>query len=652
VIALVLVPLLGAAAVVGLQRSPRIVTPVAVAVMLATLALGAWAAAAEPSFTWRWSPAIELGLRVEGFSRVMVVLVPTIAAPVIAYGGVTEEEGRVRLLALLLAFVGAMLLLVTAGDFLSLLMGWELVGAASWALIGHGWRDPDNASAAAQAFITTRFGDLGLYVAAGLTFAGSGGFAFAGLGSIDGSTRNAIAAGILLAVAAKSAQLPFSPWLFSAMAGPTAVSALLHSATMVAAGAYLLIRLSPALEPAGWFLPTVAGLGLATALAGGAVATLQTHPKRLLAGSTSAQYGLMLIAIGAGSTAAAGSQLVAHAAFKSLLFVGAGVAMHASGSSDVGRMRLGRAVPGIALLSGIGALALAAVPPLGGAWSKEEVVSAAVESSVWLGLGAFAAGFLSALYAARYQLLAYGPGDAATDHAGIAGTAAEGPWPRHRPGPVEVASLATLASITLVLSALWLPGARRVVEAATGGELPSGAVWELGAALAVIALAFGVVALLRRGDRLVTLGLPPAVQTAAGDWLGIPLAARWLVVEPVQFASQTLARFDAQVVDAGVRGTAALARLMSRLLSLRVEWTVDGVVRATARATLAVAAGSRYTDEAGVDGAVEGSARGVGVAGHSSRKLQTGLTHHYYVIVAAGMVVTVALLLVAGVFPK
>lgn len=640
-IALVLLPLAGAVAVVGLNRSPRMAAPLAVGVIIATLGIGVWAAITEPSFTWRWSPEIELGLRVEAFSRVMVVLVPTIAAPVIAYGGVTEEEGRVRLLALLVAFVGAMLLLVTAADFVSLLIGWELVGAASWALISHGWRDPENTRSAAQAFITTRFGDLGLYLAAGLTFAGSGGFAFTDLGRVDGTTRNAIAAGILLAAAAKSAQLPFSPWLFSAMAGPTAVSALLHSATMVAAGAYLLIRLSPALEPAGWFLPAVAGVGLATALAGGVVATIQTHPKRLLAGSTSAQYGLMFTGVGAGSVAAAGAQLVAHAAFKSLLFIGAGTAIHASGSTDLSRMRLGRALPRIAVLSAIGAFALAAVPPIGGAWTKEQVVSAAVESSAWLGLGAFAAGFFSALYAARYQLLAYGAGDA-----GRGGSGAEGPSLQHRPGPVEVASMAVLAIITLVLSLVWIPGLRGLVETATDGELPPGSLWEFGAALAVIALAFGLVALWERRDQLASLGLSPAVQTTAGNWLGIPVAARWLVVEPTQFLSHTFSRFDAQVVDAGVRGAAAIAQLASRLMSLRVEWTVDGAVRATAAATFALADGSRVSDEAGIDAAVEGSAKGVGIAGRMSRRLQTGLTHHYFVILVGGVIVTVLLLIV------
>src|SRR5690606_3093805 len=190
---------------------------------------------------------------------------------------------------------------------------------------------------------------------AGMTFAATGRLGYDDLAAVDGARQDALAAGLLLAVAAKSAQLPFSPWLFSAMAGPTPVSALLHSATLVSAGAYLLIRVAPALEAVGWFLPAIAGIGMATALAGGAIAVLQSQAKRALAASTSAQHGLMFVAIGAGSTAAAGAQLVTHAAFKSLLFLGAGVAIHTAGNGDLGGMGLGRVLPRIARLSLVGA---------------------------------------------------------------------------------------------------------------------------------------------------------------------------------------------------------------------------------------------------------------------------------------------------------
>jgi len=666
-LALPLTPVLVACAVLLLRGRPGVLGPVAVAGLLAALGLAAWAAAAEPAATWRWSPAIELGVAVEGFARVMVVLVPLIAVPIVVFAAATEEEGRLRLLALMTAFVGAMLLLVVAADFLTLLIAWELVGAISWALIGHGWREPENARSAAQAFVTTRVGDLGLYLAAGLTFAAAGTFAYAGLEAVGRPALDVIAAGVLLAAAAKSAQLPFSAWLFAAMAGPTPVSALLHSATLVAAGAYLLIRLAPAFEATGWFLPAVAGIGLATAFGGGIVALVQRHAKRALAGSTSAQYGLMFLAVGAGSVAAGGAHLVAHAAFKSLLFLAAGLAVHASGTHQLGGMLLGRTLPMVAALSLVGALALAAVPPLGAAWTKEQIVAAAVHRSPWVAAGIFGAGFLSVLYAARYQLLAFGRPSA---------TAAAGrQTPLSLGGPIAAtAAIAVLAALTVALSAVWLPGAAGLVETAVGAELTAAAPWELPVALAVIAAAGGVAWRLSRRGRLVDLGLSARAQTAIEDWLGLPAATDLLVVRPVLALSGALARFDERVVDAGVRGTAGTAALVSRSLGRfddrvvdagvrgvaafaallsrfslrRGEWTFDGAVHATADWTMRLASGSRRADDHAVDGAVEGSAYGIGRAGQASRRLQTGQTHHYYVILAVGLATAALVLLIAG----
>ncbi|MBA4180556.1 MAG: proton-conducting membrane transporter [Anaerolinea sp.] len=639
-----LLPLAASGLLLVLRGYPRALAPAGVVALLATLALGGWAAATEPTIGWDWSPAIRTGLAIEGFSRVMVILVPAIATPIFVYAAATEKEGRLRLLALMLAFTGAMLLLVSAADFLMLVTAWELVGATSWALIGHGWRDSGNARSAAQAFVTTRAGDLGLYLAAGALFAATGSFALNSAGRADGWELNLIAAGVLVAAAAKSAQVPFSPWLFSAMAGPTPVSALLHSATLVAGGAYLLIRVAPQLDAVDWFTPAVAATGLATAIAGGTVAGIQPHAKRALAGSTSAQYGLMFVAVGASSTAAAGAHLVTHAAFKSLLFLGAGVAIHASGTHNLAGMRLGRVLPRVAALSAVGALALAAFPPLGGAWTKEEIVAAGVHASPWLGAGVFVAGFLSAFYAARYQILAYGPGVASRGDGGAMNPEAL----HHRPGGWEVGSLAVLAGATLGLSLLWLPGAAALVEDAAGGELFPSAPWELAVSVAAIVLALGSVWLLARQRRLGTLGLPGGLQEAAADWLGLPTITRLLVVTPVITLSRLLARFDDLVVDAGVRAVGRLARTVSKLLSLRVEWTFDGAVRAVAAATMQAALGSRTTDEAGIDGAVEGTARAVGTAGEQSRRLQTGLAHHYYVVLAAGLAASVAALALLG----
>ena len=628
---LLLVPLAGAAGLAGLQHRPAALLPASATVSAATLAVGVRAAVSEASASWDWGGGITLGLAVEGLARVMVVLVPVVALPVVAYAAATmgDDPGLARLLALLSAFVAAMLVLVAAADLLTLLVGWELVGVASWALIAHDWRDLDRPRLAGHAFLTTRAGDLGLVAAAAVALGVAGSADYADLGSLRGWPAQVVGAGLLLAAAAKSAQLPFSPWLFSAMAGPTPVSALLHSATMVAAGAYLLARTVPVLDGAAWLPGAVGALGAATAVAGGIVAAVQTELKRALAASTSAQYGLVLVAVGAGSTAAAGAHLVTHAMFKSLLFLCAGVALHAAGTLELAKLRLGRALPFTAAAFAAGALALAAVPPLGAARSKEEVLAAAAHQGAWLGAAVVVAAFLSALYAGRLALLAFGPGRAETaTHA--------------RPGAVERAVLAGLAAATVALSVLWLPGAGGVVEAVTGGRLVEGSAWELPVSLAALAGAVAVVVLLDRRGHLVTLALPLRVQAGLASWLGLPVVARRVVVDPVLWLSRTLAAFDDRVVDAGVRAAARVPVALSRAASWWGEPSLDGVVRAVSGGTLRAAGISRRADEGGVDRAVEDLARGTGVAGRTSRRLQSGLSHQYYVIVAVGLVATVA----------
>lgn len=623
---LVLLPL-GTAVVGGLVRP--LTTVIATGGLAATAALGLWASAAQATSSVSWGPQLELTIAVTDFARVMAVLVPVIALPIVLYAAASDARGRTRLLALLTAFVGAMELLVIADDLLSLLIGWELVGALSWVLIAHDWGETTNAQMASHAFITTRVGDLGLYVAAGILFASTGSFSFSAISESHSTALNAIAAGVLLAAAAKSAQVPFSPWLFSAMAGPTPVSALLHSSTMVAAGAYLLVRLAPELGAVTWFAPAVIAIGLTSALAGGIVAAVHRHPKRLLAASTTAQYGLMFVAVGAGSTVAAGAQLVTHAAFKSLLFLTAGTAMHAAGSEDLGEMRLGRRLPTIAVLAGVGALALAALPPLGAAWSKEQIAGAAFETSSLLGMAVLVAALLGAFYAFRYWLLAFGSGDAD---------------PRATTPAEVTASMGFLASLSLALVVLWVPAVNEAGGRLVGGEVIHTRPLELTLGLASLAIAAAFVMTFRRRGRLVRGVLPSLPSEAAAGWFGVTAASRWLVVEPVLAIARALAAFDDRVIDAGVRASARVAGGFSRLLRRRSELSIDAVVDGIGSGTLLLATGSRAADDHGVDRAAEGVAQGFGWAGALLRRLQTGLSHHYYVIVAVGLSALVAAL--------
>ena len=247
-----------------------------------TLVLACAAAAARPSASAPLFAGIPAGVRVDGMSAVLVITVAavTLAVLVFAVGEFGPEENRGRFFGLMLIFAGAMLVTVTATTLALLLMGWEMMGATSYALIGYWWREPRRVTAANVAFLTTRAADLGLYVAAGAALAGGvSGLALAGLPRASSPWLDVVTAGVVLAAFGKSAQLPLSFWLSRAMEGPSPVSALLHSATMVAAGAYLLLRTQALLAASGWGEPAVAWTGAATALVLGLVAVAQDRPE-------------------------------------------------------------------------------------------------------------------------------------------------------------------------------------------------------------------------------------------------------------------------------------------------------------------------------------------------------------------------------------
>ncbi|OEV12127.1 NADH dehydrogenase, partial [Streptomyces nanshensis] len=329
----------------------------------ATLALAVAAAVTRPQASAPLFAGIRAGLRVDGLSAVMVVTVAAVTTAVLVFS-VREagpDENRGRYFGLLLLFAAAMLVTVTATTLALLLMAWEVMGAASWALIGYRWRQPGRARAADTAFLTTRAADLGLYLAAGAALAGGvGSLRLAALPQADGVWLHVTGAGVVLAALGKSAQLPFSFWLSRAMEGPSPVSALLHSATMVAAGAYLLLRLSPLLTATHWAGPLTAWTGALTALLLGAVAVAQRDVKQLLAASTSAQVGFMVLAAGSGGVAAGTVQLVAHAAVKSGLFLAAGIWLTALGTRQLPALRgAARRWPSVGAAFAAGALALA-----------------------------------------------------------------------------------------------------------------------------------------------------------------------------------------------------------------------------------------------------------------------------------------------------
>ncbi|MCB1424447.1 MAG: NADH-quinone oxidoreductase subunit L [Brucellaceae bacterium] len=602
------------------------------AVLLATGLFAVFGAARAWTGTVAWSDTLVLSAAFVPAAAVMAVLVPLIALPVMAYAAAHEDErGLARLAALLLLFVAGMEVLVIAADLLTLLIGWEIVGACSWALIGHTWRDAGSPATGLYAFIATRLGDLGLFAAAMALFAGTGSFAFDDMARLSGTPLAVAVSGILLSAAAKSGQLPFSPWLFRAMAGPTAVSALLHAATMVAAGAFLLIRLHSHLAAAPGFAASAMAIGAATALAGGFVAIVQPHAKKLLAASTSAHFGLMFVAAGAGFPGAALLHLAAHAAFKALLFLAAGTAGRRGRSFLLHRLGFAGTMPLVAGCAVLGAIALAGIPPSGGGWSKELVTAAASHASPWAGIAVMVAGAFTGAYAARWQLLVFGLGDRSTGSG--------------KPNAAETAAIAVLAAFVLAMSVFWIPGFHAAAAGFLAMELPVSTTAGKAASLAFLAVGLAAgTGLARQWPTLGTSG--PAERMAA--WLGLPAVIDALVVRPFTGLCRIACRVDDGILDALPRSLARAAHAVSPALSRADRTMIDGCIKGLAAATTRLARIGRRFCEGLADGIPQGSARLVGIGGSDARRLQTGMSHHYYAAMAAGVLAAVVVLAWTG----
>ena len=369
-----------------------------------------WLAVGDTKLTW--------GVTVDRISTTMLGLVTFVALLVQVYS-IGYMKGDQRLgwyFAVHGLFAAAMLALVLADNLLFLYIAWELVGLGSYLLIGFWFERRSAVEAAKKAFITTRIGDVGLLIGIILLFRETSTFDISTIfhvaqqGSIGEGVLVAASLLIFLGAMGKSAQFPFHVWLPDAMEGPTPVSALIHAATMVAAGVYLVARMMPLFELAPAVLLVVAIVGLATFVLAGGLALVATDIKRVLAYSTVSHLGLMMLSLGALGVAAALFHLVAHGLSKALLFLGAGNVMHGTdGETDIRKMGgLRKKMPITAATFVIGAASLAGVVPLAGFFSKDEVLLAVLDhrSPVFLAV-ALAAVVLSALYMARATLIVF-----------------------------------------------------------------------------------------------------------------------------------------------------------------------------------------------------------------------------------------------------
>ncbi|MDR1791440.1 MAG: NADH-quinone oxidoreductase subunit L [Propionibacteriaceae bacterium] len=364
---------------------------------------------------------VSFGLQIDQLSILFALLITTVGSIIHIYsvGYMADDPRRRRFFAYLNLFIAAMLLLVLADSYLTLFVGWEGVGLASYLLIGFWQHKPSAAAAAKKAFVMNRIGDLGLTMAMFSMFAwcGSVSFAdvFAKVDGIDPGWVTAIGFFLLLAACGKSAQVPLQAWLLDAMEGPTPVSALIHAATMVTAGVYLIVRSNAIYALAPVASVAVVIVALVTIFVGAWIGCSKDDIKKVLAGSTMSQIGYMMLAAGLGALigpvayAFAIFHLLTHGCFKANMFLGAGSVMHAT-DGDVDMRHFGalrKALPVTFLTFACGYLAIIGIPPLAGYFSKDHIVEAAFEYHLGVGLAALIGAGLTAFYMTRLLVMTF-----------------------------------------------------------------------------------------------------------------------------------------------------------------------------------------------------------------------------------------------------
>jgi NADH-quinone oxidoreductase subunit L len=565
-----------------------------------------WAGAGQPGdvalYRWIGAGAVQIAFRllVDPLSVAMAVVVSGVGFLIHVYsaGYMHDDPAFARYFAYLNLFMASMLLLVLAGNLVVMFIGWEGVGLCSYLLIAFWFTRPAAARAGVKAFLVTRLGDVGFLLGIFLTLAVFGTTDITAM-TADAASRLALGGGTATALAlllfcgavGKSAQLPLYVWLPDAMEGPTPVSALIHAATMVTAGVYMIVRLHAVFLRAPLAMDVVAATGAITAIFAAASALVEPDLKRVLAYSTISQLGYMFLAVGVGAFGAGIFHLTSHAFFKALLFLAAGAVMHVlGGETDMRRMGgLAQRLPRTAFAFAVGALALAGIPPLSGFFSKDQILSEAFPVAPWLwGVGLAAAG-LTAVYIVRAFALTFlgAPPGGAHDEA-------------HDPPPVMATPMWVLAGLTIFGGALgWSFTQPGLLERFLQPVLASGSA---GAHITAFTARHS-----RAGEGALVAA--SVVVAALAVWIG------WLVY---------------------VRRTVTIASPgLHRLLEHRfyIEDAYDaGIVDPSRTLARAAAAGDRSV----IDAAVTGIAVWIGRAAQGVRRLQTGYLTHYAAFVLIG----------------
>ncbi len=594
-----------------LNHKPRLSGYITIAAISGSLVLSIWALlevlAAPghvlpiPDISWviiEGGVSIHLGLMMDSLTAVMLIVVTVVSLMVQIYsqGYMHGDPGYHRYFAFMSLFTGSMLGVVLADNLLFLFVFWELVGLCSYLLIGFWFHRPAARDAATKAFVVTRIGDFGFLAAILLLYAHTGTFdiaelrALAGAGALGGITLTWAAIGIFSGAVGKSAQFPLHVWLPDAMEGPTPVSALIHAATMVAAGVFLVARTYPLFANSVPALTTVATIGGFTAIFAATMGLVMTDIKRVLAYSTISQLGYMMLGLGTGGVVIGIFHLFNHAFFKALLFLGAGSVNHATGTFDMrGMGGLRRVMPWTYATFVIASLSIVGIWPLSGFWSKDEILASSLGSQPMLFCLAMITVFMTAFYMFRVVFLTFGG-----EYRG-GNPEAHGAHP-HESSSVMVAPMVVLA-ILAVISGLWnVTG--RFSQLFGHAETQS-----------FVQGFFGV----------LTHPLPWVSLILAG--LGILLAyamysAKWLSAERVGSMFKPL-----------------------YTLFYRKYWFDEFYERAIVGKVLinGFFAGLQQFDIHGVDGAVNGIADGTIAGGRTIRRAQTGQLQLYGIAIGIGV---------------
>jgi NADH-quinone oxidoreductase subunit L len=565
----------------------------------------AWLAVADPMWT--------MGFRIDGMAWMMLFIVTFIGGLIHIYSaGYMHDDPRFsRFFAYLSLFCASMLCLVLADHFALLFVGWELVGLCSFLLIGFWFEKPSAVAASRKAFLTTRVGDTGLLAGILLLAYHAGDLTFAHLPATAQQLAQTHGVGLLTLIstlvfvgaAGKSAQIPLHVWLPDAMEGPTPVSALIHAATMVAAGVYLVARTFPLFTPQS--LAIVLALGLATHLFAGTVALVMTDIKKVLAYSTISQLGLMFTALGLGAVPYAMFHLATHAFFKALLFLGSGSVIHGTHQQDLDHLGgLIDTMRWTALTFLIGALAMGGMFPLAGFWSKDAILLEAQHRApavFWL---LTAGAVMTTAYVFRLYLRTFH--GAPSHHAEHA----------HESPPVMTIPLVILAVGAAVVGLLGSPfahgwlvhliGAHETHEGLDLGMVATSFVI-LGAGVG-LAWLFGV-----KRTRALVNPLTGGLYAVASNKYFVDELYGAAIVRPFLAWTRWLARFDTTAIDAVVNGAGMLGWALGHAKGLFDRFVIDGLVNAVAS----------VAHEAGTVG----------------RRLQSGVVHHYLLGVVAAVVV-------------